>query len=501
MNGTADAEAILQELCHCEIEEAIPICVEKFRLRFADGRVVVPEDSPARQLSSEKLLWVFSRMGIFFHFYGPQEKAFALYREISRISNSLPVKWQYYGFALFISHYMFLSKEEYFRLHAEYNKLFRNVWQFAHSKALHRRHEKIRIGYLSGDFRRHVVLLFIWALLTKYDRKRFEVYCFSTSEKEDDFSREIQKYVDGWIELKGMKAPQAAEEIYGREIDVLFELSGHSHQDMPILAYKPAPIQICGIGYFATTGLRTVDYFLTDKYLLQNGGEEYFVEKPLVMENSHFCFSPINDMPKEVKGAPCKQKGYITFGSFNDPLKINDKVLEAWSRILQRVPGAKLLMKGRVCDKEYGRKMLLSRLAQAGIEEARVELQGYTIPYLTVYWDVDIALDTFPYPGGGTTCDALYMGVPVITLGNGSHGGNFGISLLKNIGLDECCTYTLDEYIERAVLLASDPDLLDALHLGLRNMFEKSPVRDESAYVRELESKYEDVFQEYLNEG
>lgn len=501
MNGTADAEAILQEFAHCEMEKAIPAYVERFRLRFTDGRVVVPEDSPARQLAPEKLLWVFSRMGMFFYFYGPQENAFALYREISRMSNSLPVKWHYYGSALFLSHYMFLAKEEYFRLHAEYNKLFRNVWQFTHNKALHRRHEKIRIGYLSGDFRRHVVLLFIWAMLTKYDRERFEVYCFSTSGNEDDFSKEIKKYVDGWIDLNGMNAPKAAEEIYGREIDVLFELSGHSHHDVPILAYKPAPVQICGIGYFATTGLRAVDYFLTDEYLLSNGAEDYFVEKPLVMQNSHFCFSPINDMPKEVKGTPCKQKGYITFGSFNDPLKINDRVLKAWSEILQRVPGAKLLLKGRVFDTQYGCDLILSRLSKAGIEKERVDLQGYTLPYLNVYWDVDIALDTFPYPGGGTTCDALYMGVPVITLGNGSHGGNFGISLLKNIGLDECCTYTVDEYIERAVLLASDPDLLDALHLGIRNMFEKSPVRDEYGYVRELEDKYKHVFQEYLNKG
>ncbi len=501
MSVAAEAEDILQTLCHCEMEEAIPVCVEKFRFSFIDGRVVVPEDSPARQLAPEKLLWVLSRMGIFFHFYGPQENAFALYKEISRISNSLLVKWKYYGFALFISHYMFLPKEEYFRIHAEYNKLFRDVWQFSHSKDLHRRHEKIRIGYLSGDFRRHVVLLFIWAMLTKYDRERFEVYCFSSSGKEDDFSREIQKYVDGWIELDGMNAPQAAGEIYNREIDVLFELSGHTHQDMPILAYKPAPVQMCGIGYFATTGLRAVDYFLTDKYLLENGWENYFVEKPLIMQHSHFCFSPINDMPKEVKGAPCKQKGYITFGSFNDPLKLNDRVLRTWSEILRRVPEGKLLLKGRVFNKQYGCDLILSRLAKAGIEKDRVELQGYTMPYLNVYWDVDIALDTFPYPGGGTTCDALYMGVPVITLGNGSHGGNFGISLLKNIGLDECCTYTVEEYIERAVLLASDPDLLDALHLGIRNMFEKSPVRDESAYIRELENKYEQIFHDYLDEG
>ena len=251
----------------------------------------------------------------------------------------------------------------------------------------------------------------------------------------------------------------------------------------------------------ASCTLALAPYFYSSKYLLSNGAKAYFVEKPLIMQNSHFCFSPINDMPKEVKGAPCKQKGYITFGSFNDPLKINDRVLKAWSKILQRVSRARLLLKGRVFDKKYGRDLILSRLAEAGIEKERVELQGYTLPYLNVYWDVDVALDTFPYPGGGTTCDALYMGVPVITLGDGSHGGNFGISLLKNIGLDECCTYTVEEYIDRAVLLASDPDLLDDLHLGIRNMFENSPVRDEYAYVRELESKYEYVFREYLDKG
>lgn len=496
-----DVQRICELISAGHVEEAVHICMEYFRFRFSGGRLIIPENSPAWKIDRSRLAWLYSVMGTYFQFYGPQEKACCFFKEVSKMSEGLSIRWQYYGKYLFNAHYLFMSPKEYFHAHQEYNGLFRDIWQFSHDREMHSRHKKIRLGYLSGDFKRHVVLLFIWALLTRYDRNRFEVYCFFTGGKEDEFSNEIKKYVDHWIRLDPVETPQAAREICSREIDILFELGGHAGKNLPILAYKPAPVQVCGIGYFATTGLRTVDYFLTDKYLMQDGGGEYFVEQPLVMSHSHFCFSPLNDMPKEVKGAPCKRKGYITFGSFNDPLKINDFVLKTWQTILSSVPQARLLLKGRAFDSGYGRSNMVSRLEKAGIAADRVEMQGYTMPYLPDYWDMDIALDTFPYPGGGTTCDALYMGVPVITLGDGTHGGNFGISILKNIGLDECCTYTVEEYIERAVLLASDPDLLDALHLGIRNMFEKSPVRDEAAYVRELENKYEHIFQEYLNKG
>ena len=138
------------------------------------------------------------------------------------------------------------------------------------------------------------------------------------------------------------------------------------------------------------------------------------------------------------------------------------------------------------------------KLLSLGISEERFELRGFSQPYLTEYYDIDIALDTFPYPGGGTTCDALYMGVPVIILGDGSHGGNFGISLLKNIGLDACCAASVEEYIEKAALLAGDMELLEALHLGIRNMLMASPVMDKAGYMQELQQGYRLIWQRYL---
>lgn len=501
MDKANDVEKFIYDLLQNNPpEESVPAIIKYLKLSFANGQVLFPSDSPARKLDLLDLMKVYCKASAFFHYYGPQENAFCLYREVSRMTKSLPLKWKHYSFALFIAHYMFLDKDAYFQMHIEYNRLFKDVWQFSHNKDTHRRHKKIRLGYLSGDFARHVCLLFIWCMLTKYDRDKFEVYCFFYGSKKDDVTQEVKKHVDVWVDLSDCNIPQAAKEIYMREIDILFELAGHGHETLPIMAYKPAPVQICGIGYFATTGLKTVDYFLTDKYLMQDGGGRYFVETPLVMPRTHFCFSPINAMPKEVKGAPCKKNGYVTFGSFCDPVKVNDVVLQAWQRILSKVPGSKLLLKGRLFNHQWSRKKFIEKLKKDGIAVDRVTMQGFSMPYLHDYWDMDIALDTFPYPGGGTTCDALYMGVPVITLGDGSHGGNFGISLLMNIGLEECCTYSVDEYVDRAVMLASDMELLDALHLGLRNMMEKSPVRDEHGYMKDLECKYIDIWHKYLQD-
>ena len=158
----------------------------------------------------------------------------------------------------------------------------------------------------------------------------------------------------------------------------------------------------------------------------------------------------------------------------------------------------KLLLKADLFDDADGRALLTAKLTALGISEERFELRGFSFNYLPEYYDMDIALDTFPYPGGGTTCDALYMGVPVITLGDGSHGGDFGISLLQNIGLDIACAFSVAEYIEKAKLLAGDFELLDALHLGLRNMMENSPLMDQAAYMRELEAGYREIWQAYL---
>lgn len=471
-----------------------------YKITAYDDTFVVAEESQLLALDGNMRQRVLNFLGHIYKFFSMPVMAAQCSFLAQEAAGELPVRWQEYSNYLFDLHYLFMSKEDYFQAHAGFNELFKGISQFKHNKENHISHIKIRLGYISSDFRQHVCLLFVWAMLTAYNRECFEVYVFSRSAVEDEYSELIKGRVDGWFNVSGLSIEACARKIYEQEIDILVDLAGHaSGNGLPVLAYKPAPVQACGIGYFATTGLQAVDYFLTDKYLVNKDTQRYFVEKLLVLPHSHFCYTPLNDMPSASKGAPCNKKGYITFGSFNNLTKVNDEVLMAWAEILHHVPGSRLLLKGDMLGSPEGCEIIRQKLISLNIKEARFDLRPFTLPYLEQYYEVDIALDTFPYPGGGTTCDALYMGVPVVTLGDGSHGGNFGISLLKNIGLDECCTYSKQEYVERAVMLAADYELLDALHRGLRNMMDKSPILNSDMYMKDLEDGYRKIWSEYVN--
>lgn len=473
---------------------------ENYKVQWQHGQPVMPPDSPYHLcIPAEKSL-IWNLLAQAYKFFLMPELAAGCYLRASESSKETEV--QDYSNYLFCLHYLFVEKKKYFRQHLGYNRLFAEVKQMRHNiKDLKRRYgerKKIRVGYISPDFRFHVVLLFCWQMLTKYSKDEFEIYLFSNSGTCDQYGEYLKEHTDGWCCIYGMSADQAAAEVKKREIDILVELAGHSKDNcLPVLARKPAPIQICGIGYFATTGLKAVDYFLTDKYLVNEESQQYFTEKLLVQPHSHFCYVPrLYDKP--VKGAACKEKGYITFGSFNNLAKVNDRVVDTWGRLMAQVPNSRLILKCNTLGDEDVKSLMAQRLEAVGITADRYDLRGFTLDYLVEYYEVDIALDTFPYPGGGTTCDALYMSVPVVTLGDGSHGGNFGVSLLKNIGLDYCCAGTVEEYIDKAVTLAGDYDLLDALHLGIRNMMEKSPVMDAKQYMADLETAYKRIWLEYL---
>lgn len=494
-------DEILRLIEKNDLETAVRRGAKYFQLEFSQNgeELIIPKHSPIWEMEDSKRLYFYSVAGVYYHFLWLEEYAVAFFREIWQGTNSLPVQWEYYSKYLMMYHYLFTSQNKYFQLHQGYNNLFKDIWQFKHDKQMHKQHSKIRIGYLSADFNSCVLEDFIGVLTACYNQEDFQVYCFSNG-RMDDVTKLYQSCPVEWVDITGLNAPDAARAIYSREIDILFDLAGHTRYNLPILAYKPAPVQMCGIGYFATTGLDRVDYFLTDKYLCHEYTSKYFVEKLLPMPQSHFCYWPREEMPQEIYGAPCNAKGYITFGSFNDPIKVNSTVLQTWQRILTAVPNSRLLLKGRMFNAYQGVETMKNMLLKAGIELDRVELRGFSKDYLREYWDVDIALDTFPYPGGGTTCAALYMGVPVITLGDGSHGGDFGISILKNIGMEACCSYSVDEYVEKAVLLASDRELLHDLHLQLRNIMEASPLMDKEGYMRDLENNYRKIWQKYLQE-
>lgn len=371
---------------------------------------------------------------------------------------------------------------------------FRDTPQFMHRRRS--ADKKIRIGYISPDFRDHVVVRFSYAMLASFNTSEFEVYAYMNGP-EDDISRNLSKKVTAWRNIAGMPAEDAARLIYEDGVDILFDLAGHTKgNSLSALAYKPAPIQISGIGYFASTGLPTVDYFLGDTVLDDEQEQEAFTERLLKLPHSHFCYVPLKE--ETLSGAaPCIRNGYVTFGSFNNFTKVTDEVLSAWAELLRRVPNSRLFLKAEVFDHADSRAYTLERMEKAGIELGRVRTEGISRNYLQQYNEMDVALDTFPYPGGGTTCDALYMGVPCVTLNSGTHGGRFGVSLLKNIGLSELTASTVEEYIEKAAGLAADTELLDVLHKNVRTMMEHSPLMDRTLYMKELENAYHRIWRTY----
>ncbi len=400
---------------------------------------------------------------------------------------------------LFSLHNVNESREKIFEEICAFDKTYGNVEKFVHSPQTHPRHKKLRIGYISPDIRRHVVTFFSYFLYEHYDRSRFEVYVYARN-KEDEIAQAIKKDVDFFRNLLFENSKVAAQKIKDDEIDILVDLSGHTANNvMDIIVYKPAPIIISGIGWFNTTGVKAIDYFMVDKYTDPVGlNEKFFSEKMLRLQHSHFCYM-WHDAPSPVTPAPCVKNGYVTFVSFNNPTKITDEALRVWAKIVNSVPNSKLYLKGKAFRDEYGTEYMLKRIQAAGLSLDRLIYEKDETIYLNNYNRADIALDTFPYPGGGTTCDALYMGVPVITLVQDRHNSRFGYSLLVNCGLGELCAFSEDEYIQKAVDLANDWDRLRDYHLTIRRKMKESPVMNSTIYMGEIEDAYEKIFNAWIN--
>ena len=340
---------------------------------------------------------------------------------------------------------------------------------------------------------------FIWPFLAGFDPNNFEVYVYSLG-KSDQYSEFFRTLVTRWRDLTEHKNDPAyiAREIYTDEIDILFDLAGHTADSgLSALAWKPAPIQLSGLGYMATTGLPAVDYFVTDHYCdpVGSGNESVYVEK-LLRLTSQFCYNGFTNLPVST-GTPARTRGYIQFASFNKYLKLQDPMLLAWREIMERVPNSRLLLKDKYYNERGIVTMVRERLRQLGFDLSRVEFEGSTRDYWRRYLDVDIALDTYPWPGGGTTCDALYMGVPVVSYYQERHSTRFTYSLLANIGLADLASERMEDYVATAVALAGNLDLLDALHREMRDRMKASPVMDQERYIREMEECYRAIWTQW----
>ena len=401
---------------------------------------------------------------------------------------------------LFMLHYFpDVSDAELSQQHFLYQQFADATPKFRHPLSRHQ-HEKLRIGYLASMFSENVVSLFSIQLLAAYDRERFEVYTYSTRAREDQLTEFLQPYVKKMTVFQpGQTAEERAQMIYDDEIDILFDLEVHAGGGltMMLMCAKPAPVQVAGIGYMSTSGTDVVDAFLGDPYCDPPGlhdGE--FREKIWRLPHSHFCYTPSERVLR------CEERPYvphtpIVFGSFNNVFKITDEMLGAWREILARVPESRMLIKNS-SHRTGALPHLRRQLQDAGMPMDRIETEDATGEYLQRYADVDIMLDTYPYTGGGTTCESLYMGVPIIARYGRRHGNRFSYSIMQNVGVGDLCCATLQEYVEKAVALAQDRELLTALHQQLRSMMQHSPVMAAGAYVRDVEAGYERLWQQWL---
>ena len=361
---------------------------------------------------------------------------------------------------------------------------------------------RLKIGYVSPDFRRHSVAYFFEPVLREHSSESCEIFCYSMVSVPDEFTRRMQQRADHWCNLIGMSDEKAAELIRKDEIDILIDLAGHTaHNRMLLFARKPAPIQVSWIGYPATTGLSTIDYKIVDNFTDPPGTtEQFYSEKLLRLPNSFICYLPDENSP-QVGPSPVSTAGHITFGSFNIFAKVTSEVCAVWAKILDRLPDSRLILKDRNFQDKTTCAYAINMLRQRGIPVKRVLLQPWDSPpkHLNAYNMVDIGLDTFPFNGLTTTCEAMWMGVPVITLAGGAYAARAGVSLLSSIGLPELIAKTKDEYIAIAVNLASDIDKLQLLRKSLREKMERSPLTNAKLFTAHLENCYRTIWQDWCN--
>lgn len=361
----------------------------------------------------------------------------------------------------------------------------------------------LKIGYVSPDFRRHSVAYFIEPVLTEHNPEHIEVFCYSNSLIIDEVTRRIQARTAQWRTIVGMSDEDVAELVRKDNIDILIDLAGHTAGNRILLfAHRPAPIQVSWIGYPATTGLSVIDYKIVDGYTdPSEKTEQFYTEKLMRLPESFICYMPDKDSPA-VGPLPALPTGHITFGSFNNIAKITPEIISLWAGILNKIPESCLILKGKGFSDETTCHYAINMFAKRGIDARRIKVQPWTQAlkqHLELYNQVDIGLDTFPYNGVTTTCEALWMGVPVITLAGETHASRVGVSLLSNVGLPELIAETQDEYIGIAMNLASDIERLQLLRKSLRDRMARSPLTDAKQFTAHLEKCYRKMWETWCN--
>jgi predicted O-linked N-acetylglucosamine transferase (SPINDLY family) len=346
---------------------------------------------------------------------------------------------------------------------------------------------------VSGDFVTHPVGFLLRDILRYHDKNKFEVYCYSMVIRAEDVLPELREAADKWEDIFFLSDEEVVSIIRKDQVDILVDLSGHTaFHRLLTFARRPAPIQAEWIGYFHSTGMTSIDYYITDPNTSPPKSGQLFSETPVYLPHTRFCYGPPPYTP-EVGAPPVTSHGSIIFGSFNRLAKMTDEVVSAWASILHKVADSRLVIKSGPLADTTVKERLMTRFTKLGISHDRLELRENSphVEMLAQYGEIDIALDTFPFNGGMTTLEALWMGVPVVTIAGNTVVSRQTVSALANIGLaDELAFPNIEAYIQGAVALANDRQRLSKLRQEIRPRMAASPLRQPEPFVRDLEALY-----------
>jgi predicted O-linked N-acetylglucosamine transferase (SPINDLY family) len=358
---------------------------------------------------------------------------------------------------------------------------------------------RLRIGYVSADFRAHSAARIFGGMLTRYDHSQFDVFAYSNlNGKDDEITELFKRNVTAWRNIVGVSDEAVAEMIREDEIDILVDLSGHTAGNrLLVFARKPAPIQITAWGYATGTGMRAMDVFFTDPVMVPPNEKPYFTEEVRYLPSVVGAF--FNEPFPDVNELPALSDGIITFGSLNRLTKVSAEAYRVWAEVLLAVPRSRLILKTPELNDAAVRERVAGHFTQAGVAAERIIMRGKSSwhDHMQAYNQIDMALDPFPHGGGVTALEGLMMGVPVITLRWPTVVGRLSASIMTTLGLTDWITETQEQYVALAIRKASDLQSLAELRQQLRGMFTSSIIGDQVAYTRAVEQEYRLLWKEW----
>jgi len=358
---------------------------------------------------------------------------------------------------------------------------------------------RLRIGYVSADFHLHSVAFFLAPVFAAHDAAKIELFAYSDVAKPDAVTDRLRALIPNWRDARGLTDAALAEAIRHDDIDILVDLAGHTAGNrLGVFARRPAPLQVNWLGYPDTTGLAAMDARLTDGIADPEGADVFAVEKLVRLPQGFLCYGASDEAPA-VAPLPAGADQAITFGSFNNLPKLSDETLDLWAQVLLAVPDSKLLLKARGLADPAIRQGVVARFALAGVEQSRLRFVGRVRDYrghMALYGEIDIGLDSLPYNGTTTTCEALWMGVPTVTLAGDRHCARVGASLLTRVGLADLVAETPEDYVAVAARLASDRKRLAELRAGMRARLRASPLMDAKGFTESLEEAYRTLWRD-----